>query len=67
MRKYSRVNRGYKYIFTNIDDFSNMHGLFLLNQKLLDILNHVSKKYLNNENQNIFGLIKNQLFSLKKC
>ena len=35
MVKYSRVNRGYKYIFTNIDVFQNMHGLFLLNQKLL--------------------------------
>ena len=67
MVKYSRVNRGYKYIFTNIDIFSNMHGFFLLNQKLFKISDHVSKKYLNNENQNIFGLIKNQLFSLKKC
>ena len=34
MVKYSRVNREYKYIFTNIDIFSvNIHGLFLLNLK----------------------------------
>ena len=33
MVKYSRVNRRYKYIFTNIDIFQNMHGLFQLNQK----------------------------------
>ena len=31
MTKYSRMNKGYKYIFTNIDIFQNMHGLFLLN------------------------------------
>ena len=28
MVKYSRVNRGYKYIFTNVDIFQNMHGHF---------------------------------------
>ena len=27
MTKYSRMNKGYKYIFTNMD------GLFILNQK----------------------------------
>ena len=68
MTKYSRVNRGYKYIFTNIDVFSvNMHGFFLLNLKKYKILNHVLRKYLKNENQNTFGLIKNHLSFLKKC
>ena len=33
MSKYSRMNRGYQYIFTNIDILVNMHGVFLLNQK----------------------------------
>ena len=33
MVKYSRMNKGYKYIFTNIDIFQNMHGHFLLNLK----------------------------------
>ena len=28
MQKYSKVNREYKYIFTNIDIFQNMHGHF---------------------------------------
>ena len=41
--------------------FQNMHGLFLSNQKLLKILNYVLRKYLKNENQNTFGVIKNQL------
>ena len=58
MIKYSKVNRGYKYIFTNIDIFSvNMHWPFpLLNQKLSKILSHVLKKYLKKENLNIFGV-----------
>ena len=67
MIKYSRVNRGYKYIFTNIDIFQNMHGHFLLNLKKFQILNHVFKKYLKKKNQNTFGLIKNHLSFLKKC
>ena len=28
MQKYSKMNKGYKYIFTNIDIFQNMHGHF---------------------------------------
>ena len=26
--KYSKINKGYKYIFTNIDGFSKWHMLF---------------------------------------
>ena len=68
MTKYSRMNKGYQYIFTNIDVFSkNMHGFFLLNLKKYQILNHVLKKFLKKENLNLFGQIKNLLFSLKIC
>ena len=67
MQKYFRVNKGYKYIFTNIDIFSKYTWAFPIKSKLLKILNHVLKKYLNNENLNTFGVIKNHLFSLKKC
>ena len=69
MIKYSRMNKGYKYILQILIFFQNMHGLFLLNlKKLSKILNHVLKKYLKNENLNTFGLIKNQLHSsVKKC
>ena len=34
MVKYSRVSRGYKYIFTNIDIFSKYSWSFPLKQKL---------------------------------
>ena len=50
MVKYSRMNKGYKYIFTNIHIFfQNMHGHFLLNLKKYQILNHVFKKFLKKE------------------
>ena len=67
MQKYSRMNKGYKYIFTNIDIFSKYSWSFPLKSKKYRILNNVSKKYLKRENQNIFGLIKNLLSFLKKC
>ena len=35
MRKYSRVNRGYKYIFTNIDIFSKFAWSFPLKTKTI--------------------------------
>ena len=44
-----------------------MHGVFLLNQKLLKILNHVFKRYLKNENLHIFSQIKKVAFFQKKC
>ena len=67
MIKYSKVNRGYKYIFTNIDIFSKYAWVFLLNLKKYQILNHVLKKYLKKENLNTFGVIKKVLSSVKKC
>ena len=67
MVKYSKVNRGYKYIFTNIDIFSKYAFAFPIKSKKYQILNHVLKKYLKKENLNSYGVIKNQLFSLKKC
>ena len=66
MVKYSRVNRGYKYIFTNIDIFSKYAWSFPLKTKTIKEIKS-SKRYLKNENLLIFGVIKNQLFSLKKC
>ena len=67
MIKYSRVNRGYKYIFTNIDIFSKYAFAFPIKSKLLKILNHVLKKYLKKENLYIFGVIKKVAFFQKKC
>ena len=38
MVKYSKVNRGYKYIFTNIDIFSKYAFAFpIKSKKILDI------------------------------
>ena len=67
MVKYSRMNKGYKYIFVNIDIFQDTLGVFLLNLKKYQILNHVLKKFLKKENLNLYGVIKKAHFSLKKC
>ena len=67
MQKYSKVNRGYKCIFTNIDIFSKYAWSFPLKTKQLKKLNLVFKKFSKNVNQNIFGVIKNHHFSVNKC
>ena len=67
MQKYSRMNKGYKYIFTNIDIFSKYAYAFTIKSKKYRILNNVSKKYLKRENQNLYGQTKNLLSFLKKC
>ena len=65
--QYSKINKGYKYIFTNIDVFSKIAYAFPLKSKKYKILNLVLKKYLKKTNQIIYGQIKNQPFYLKKC
>ena len=67
MSQYSKINKGYKYIFTNIDIFSKYAYAFPLKSKKYKILNLVFKKYLKKTNPNIFGQTKNLLFYLKKC
>ena len=68
MTQYSKMNKGYKYIFTNIDIFSKIAYAYpIKSKKKYKILNLVLKKYLKKTNLNIFGQIENQLFYLKKC
>ena len=66
MIKYSRMNKGYKYIFTNIDIFSKYAWSFPIKLKKYKILNLAFKGYLKNENLLIFGVIKNLLFFSKE-
>ena len=67
MTQYSIINKGYKYIFTNIDVFSKIANAYPIKSKRYEILNLFLKKYLKIISQNLFGVIKNQLFYLKKC
>ena len=67
MVKYSRMNKGYKYIFTNIDIFSKYAWSFPIKSKKYQILNHVFKKFLKKENLNLYRVIKKAHFSVKKC
>ena len=45
MIKYSRMNKGYKYIFTNINIFSKYAWSFPIKSKKYQILNLAFKKY----------------------
>ena len=68
MTQYSKINKGYKYIFTNIDIFSKCAYAFPLKPKRIqDIKPCFEKIFKKKTNQNLFGVIKNQLFSVKKC
>ena len=62
MTQYSKMNRGYKYIFTNIDIFSKYAYAYPIKSKKYKTLNPVLKKYLRIINLNTYGQIKNQLF-----
>ena len=67
MKMYSKINKGYNYIFTNIDIFSKYAWAFPIKTKKYEMSNYVFKKYLKNVNLIIYGRIKNQHFSVKKC
>ena len=62
MTKYSRMNRGYKYIFTNIDFFSKYAYAFPIKSKKISDIKPCFEKFLKKENLNLFGQIKNLLF-----
>ena len=59
MANYSKINKGYKSIFTNTDIFSKYAYSYPIKSKKYKTLNLVLKKYLKKTNQNIFGQIKN--------
>ena len=68
MAQYSKINKGYKYIFTNIDVFSKIAYAFpLKSKKIQDIKPCFEKIFEKKTNRNIYGVIKNQHFYLKKC
>ena len=67
MTQYSRMNKGYKYIFTNIDIFSKIAYAFPLKSKKIQDIKPCFEKIFEKTKQNPFGVIKNLLFYLKKC
>ena len=67
MVQYSKINEGYKYIFTNIDVFSKIGYAYPIKSKKIQDIKPCFEKILKKTNPNISGVIKNQLFSVKKC
>ena len=67
MSQYSKINKGYKYIFTNIDVFSKIAYTFPLKTKKIGDIKPCFEKYLKKTNPITYGPIENQLFYLNKC
>ena len=67
MSQYSKMNRGYKYIFSNIDIFSKIAYAYPIKSKKIQDIKPCFEKILKKTNLNTFGQIKNLLFSVKKC
>ena len=71
MTQYSIMNRGYKYIFTNIDVFSKYAYAYASKSKKIQDIKPCFEKILKENKPKFgqikFGQIKNHLFSVKKC
>ena len=66
MSQYSKINKGYKYIFTNIDIFSKIAYAFPLKSKKYKILNLVLKKYLKKNKSKFIWCDKEPAFLSKE-
>ena len=67
MSQYSKMNKGYKYIFTNIDVFSKIAYAFPLKSKKIQDIKPCFEKILKKNKPKFIWSEKNQLFYLKKC
>ena len=67
MSQNSKISKGYKYIFANIDVFSKYAYAFpLKSKKIRDIKPCFEKIFKKKTNQITYSQTKNQLFSVKK-
>ena len=65
MTQYSKMNRGYKYIFTNIDIFSKYAYAFpLISKKIQDIKPCFEKIFKNNKPKYIWSDKESSFLSL---
>ena len=67
MVKYSKVNKGYKYIFTNIDIFSKYAWSFPLKTKPIKDIKPCFEKIFKQRNPKYIWSDQESAFSLKKC
>ena len=67
MLKYSRVNRGYKYIFTNIDVFSKYAWTFAIKSKAIKEIKPCFEKIFKKRKPKYIWSDQESAFSPKKC
>ena len=54
MTQYSKMNRGYKYIFTNIDVFSKIANAYPIKIRKMQEIKACFKKYLRKKRTEIY-------------
>ena len=67
MEKYSKMNKGYKYIFTNIDIFSKYAWSFSLKSKTIKDIKPCFEKIFKQRKPKYIWSDQESAFSLKKC
>ena len=67
MSKYSRVNRGYKYIFTNIDIFSKYAWSFAIKSKTIKDIKPCFEKIFKKRKPSYIWSDQESSFFQKKC
>ena len=67
MTKYSRTNKGYKYIFTNIDIFSKFAWSFPIKSKKIVDIKPCFQKIFKNRNPSYIWSDQESSFLVKKC
>ena len=67
MTQYLKMNRRYKYIFTNIDVFSKIANVYPIRFKKIQDIKPCFEKIFKKTNRNTYGQTENQLLYLKKC
>ena len=66
MSQYSKINKGYKYIFTNIDVSSKIAHAYPIKSKKIQDINLVLKKYLKKNKPNFIWSDKEPAFFSKE-
>ena len=67
MTQYSKMNRGYKYIFTNIDVFSKIANAYPIKSRKIQEIKACFKKILKKNKPKFIWSDKEPVFYLKKC
>ena len=67
MQKYARMNKGFKYIFTNIDVFSKYAWIFPIKFKKISDIKPCFEKIFKEQKRKYIWSDQESVFFSKKC